>query len=72
MVNMTLSIPEDLHKKMKEKSDIKWSEVARRAFESRIKENFSDEEKEIMNWSVRLQRAGRSKRLDELKKRGLI
>lgn len=31
MVNMTLAIPEDLHEIMKKHSDIKWSEVARRA-----------------------------------------
>ncbi len=33
---MTLSIPEDLHKKMKKLSDIRWSEVARKAIEQRI------------------------------------
>jgi Arc/MetJ-type ribon-helix-helix transcriptional regulator len=31
MVNMTLAIPEDLHEIMKRHTDIKWSEVARRA-----------------------------------------
>jgi hypothetical protein len=31
MVNMTLAIPEDLHEIMKKHTDIKWSEVARRA-----------------------------------------
>ena len=31
LVNMTLAIPEDLHEIMKKHSDIKWSEVARRA-----------------------------------------
>ena len=36
MVNMTLSIPKELHEKMKCMSDIKWSEVARRAIEERI------------------------------------
>ncbi len=36
MANMTLSIPDDLHKKMKKLSDIKWSEVARKAIEQRI------------------------------------
>ena len=33
---MTLSIPEELHKKMKTMSEIRWSEVARRAIEERI------------------------------------
>lgn len=36
MPNMTLSIPEELHKKMKNMSDIRWSEIARRAIEQRI------------------------------------
>jgi hypothetical protein len=31
MTNMTLAIPEDLHKIMKKHSEIKWSEVARQA-----------------------------------------
>lgn len=33
---MTLSIPEELMKKMKKMSDIRWSEIARRAIEQRI------------------------------------
>lgn len=31
MTNMTLAIPEDLHKVMKRHQEIKWSEVARNA-----------------------------------------
>jgi hypothetical protein len=38
MVNMTLSIPEGLHKEMMVHSEIKWSEIARQAFEKRVKE----------------------------------
>ncbi len=33
---MTLSIPEDLMKRMKQFSEIRWSEVARKAIEERI------------------------------------
>jgi len=36
MANMTLAIPDELHKKMKQMSDIRWSEIARRAIEQRI------------------------------------
>lgn len=36
MPNMTLSIPEELHKKMKKMNEIRWSEIARRAIEQRI------------------------------------
>ncbi len=37
MVNMTLSIPADLHKAMRKHSQIKWSEVARKAFEREVR-----------------------------------
>jgi len=36
MVNITLSVPEELHKRMKKMSDIRWSEIARKAIEQRI------------------------------------
>ena len=36
MGNLTLSIPEEVHKQMKRFSDIRWSEVARQAIVSRI------------------------------------
>ena len=70
--NITLSVSDELHEKMKKMSDIRWSEVARRAIEKRINEKLSGEEKEIANWSVRLQRASRSGRLDQLKNKNLI
>ena len=36
MANMTLSIPDELYKKMKALSEIKWSEIARKAIEQRV------------------------------------
>lgn len=36
MPNVTLSVPEDLHKKMKEHPEIKWSEVIRRALAKKV------------------------------------
>jgi hypothetical protein len=36
MTNMTLSIPEELHKKMKKFKMLRWSEIARAAIEERI------------------------------------
>ena len=36
MANLTLAIPDELHKKMKAFSEIRWSEVARRSIEERI------------------------------------
>jgi len=38
MVNMTLSIPKELHTKMKNLSEIRWSQIARRAIEERIED----------------------------------
>lgn len=36
MVNITLSLPEELHKKMKIFNEVRWSEVARKAIEQRV------------------------------------
>jgi predicted CopG family antitoxin len=36
MANITLSVPDDLHQKMKKHSEIKWSEVARKAIEKKV------------------------------------
>jgi len=38
MVNMTIAIPGDLHEKMKKHTEIKWSEIARRAIREYIEE----------------------------------
>ena len=39
MANLTLSIPAELHKEMKRHSELKWSEVARQAFEMKVIKN---------------------------------
>ena len=65
MTNLTLAIPEELSKKMKKFSDIRWSEVARRAIEQRIndlevmdkitsKSNFTD--KDITELSAKIKK----------------
>ena len=38
MVNMTLSVPEEIHKEMSMHTEIRWSDVARQAFERKIRE----------------------------------
>lgn len=38
MGNMTLSVPEELHKKMKQHTEFKWSDIARQAFERKLNE----------------------------------
>ena len=36
MGNITLAIPEDIHKEMKQFSEVRWSEVARKAFAEKL------------------------------------
>mgnify|MGYP001581843333 CR=1 FL=1 len=38
MANITLSIPEDMHKEISRHPEIKWSEIVRQAFNKKIKE----------------------------------
>jgi rhamnose utilization protein RhaD (predicted bifunctional aldolase and dehydrogenase) len=38
MANITLSVPEDLHRRMRQHTELKWSDVARQAFERKLKE----------------------------------
>ena len=38
MPNLTLSIPEELHEKMKRHSEIRWSEVVRKTISERIED----------------------------------
>jgi len=38
MANMTLSVPNELHQEMAIHSEIKWSDIARQAFEKKVKE----------------------------------
>ncbi len=38
MTNMTLSVPEELHKRMKQHTELKWSDIARQAFEKKVRE----------------------------------
>lgn len=38
MPNITLSLPEDLHRKMKQHKEVRWSEVVRRILEEKIRD----------------------------------
>jgi len=80
MVSITLSIPENTRKQMKEFDEVNWSGLIRKFIESKVKqlskfEEFKEqfeEEQEITDWSVKLQRASRNGRLDTLREKGLI
>jgi len=44
MVNMTLSIPDDLYREMMAHSELKWSDIARKAFQKKVRElHWTDE-----------------------------
>jgi len=62
MVNMTLAIPDELAKRMKTFSEIRWSEVARQAFEKRVSDL------EIMN-NIASKSKLTQKDVDEISKR---
>jgi hypothetical protein len=78
MGNMTLYIPDDLEKRMKQRSDMKWSAIAREAFEKRLdeldwlnsvlsKSEFTEED------AIRIGRkmkAGMARRIMEERKKG--
>ncbi|MBI5253095.1 MAG: hypothetical protein HY930_01665 [Euryarchaeota archaeon] len=36
MANVTLSLPENMHRRMKKFSEVRWSEVARKAIEKKV------------------------------------
>ncbi len=38
MPNMTLSLPEELYRRIKRYPELKWSEIARQAFENKLDE----------------------------------
>ena len=72
MVNITMAIPDDLHRKMKLMKEIRWSEVSRVAIEKRISSELMINEGELQSWAVRLQRKGRKGRFGDLRKKGLV
>ena len=57
MTNITLSIDDEIYKKMKKFSEVRWSELVRKVIAQRIKEMekiktemFADEELLAKNW----------------------
>lgn len=65
MAELRLEIPKELKEEI-EKSEIDLSFLVRRLVKQ------LEEEREMIDWSVKLQRASRYGRFDELKKKGLI
>jgi len=65
MAELKVEIPDKLDKEIKE-SGIDMSVLVKRLVKQ------LEEEKEMIDWSVKLQRASRRGRFDELKKKGII
>ncbi len=77
LVSITLSVPEDLKKKMERHDEMNWSGFVRKcivekAQELESHEKWFREEKEISDWAVKLQKMARNGRFEELKKKGLV
>ena len=80
MVSITLSVPEEVKKKMDHFSEINWSGFVREVILEKTEElswkeemlKKLKEEEEFTDWSVKLIRAGRKRRLEELERKGLI
>ncbi len=80
MVSVTLSIPENVKKKMEDFSEINWSgfirkQIIEKTEELSLKEEMLkklEKEKDLTNWAVKLQRDFRKDRSKVLKNKGLI
>ena len=74
MGNMTLSVPDDLQAEMRQFSEVKWSEVARKAFASRVETlKLADKlasksrltEKDVEEFSKKIKKSATKRALDE-------
>ena len=65
MAELKIKIPDELEKEIKE-SGVDMSVLVKRLTKQ------LEEEKEMTDWSVKLQRASRRGRFEELKKKGLV
>ncbi|MBI4016133.1 MAG: hypothetical protein HY363_00395 [Candidatus Aenigmarchaeota archaeon] len=79
-VSVTLSVPSEIKHAMDEFEEINWSGYIRGcilkktdelAWKERMLKQF-ETETETVDWAVKLQKAGRKGRLEELKKKGLL
>jgi len=78
MATVTVSVPEDLRKKMKKFNEVNWSAVSRRAYTERLEElehreklkkMLREEEKELA-WTIDLGRKLKKDMRKRLKKEG--
>ncbi len=81
MATITLSIPEDIRKQMKQHDEVNWSafirkQIVRKTQEiekiEELKKRHTTDQKEVETFAVKLQRVSRSGRFAALQKKGLI
>lgn len=80
MVSITVSVPEETKKLMKKFEEMNWSGFVKKAIERKAGQLKKLEalqkqlegEQDVTDWAVKLQRASRSGRLKQLKKKGLL
>lgn len=80
MVSITVSVPEETKKLMKQFEEMNWSGFVKKAIERKagqlqkleVLKKQLEEEQDVTDWGVKLQRASRSGRLKQLKKKGLL
>lgn len=76
-IEITVVITKKMKEKMKKYDEINWSALIRKTIDEKIKkldtiEQMMEKEKEIIDWSVSLQKKSRKGRAEELRKEGLI
>lgn len=80
MVSITVSVPPKVKELMREFPEINWSGFVKKSIEEKVRKlarleklrKELEDEHEAIDWSVKLQRASRSGRLESLRKKGLI
>lgn len=80
MVSITLSVPEDVKRKMDQFPEMNWSGFIRKVIEQKTTEmSWKEEmleklkkEEVITTWATQLQRKTRKSRCEELRKKGLL
>ena len=74
MVSITLSVPDDIRKVMKENPEINWSALVRKTIQEKAEQlemkkellNNLKKEKEFIDWSVKLGRDAKKGRLKKI------
>lgn len=80
MAELIVNVPKRIERRMEEFPEVNWPGFLEKTVERKL-EHLSkmeelcrqlEEEEEITDWAVKLQRSSRRGRFDELKRRGLI